>query len=70
MQAPTIPADTYIADETYHALKEALAPFVTVPPERCGCDAATFIVETLGEIGDIWPRSVWTMRKRPKSLPP
>lgn len=55
MQAP---ADIYIADETYHALKAELARSITVPPERCGCDADTFVVETLGEVGGIWPVSV------------
>lgn len=57
MQMTTIPNDTYLHDATYHSLKDALAKVVTVPPERWGCDAETFIVEVLGEFG-VWPKSV------------
>ena len=57
------PRDTYLADSTYHALKEALARTVSVPPDRFGCDADSYVVETLGEVGGIWPESVLADRE-------
>lgn len=52
------PADTYLPDTAYHALKNALAHMVAQPFDAEGTDAQTEVVRILGETGGIWPVSV------------
>ncbi|MDE4096664.1 hypothetical protein [Phaeobacter gallaeciensis] len=54
MQAPTIPADTYLEDETYAALRAELVRLINEQPY----DPDTAVVTALGEVGGIWPTSV------------
>lgn len=54
----TTPADTYVTDATYHALKSALARLVAQPFDREGTDPETEVIAALGEVGGIWPQSV------------
>ncbi|MBR9651673.1 hypothetical protein [Thalassovita aquimarina] len=52
MQAP---ADTYLDDKTYAALRAELAHLIALPLVH---DADTEVVRILGEVGGIWPQSV------------
>ena len=50
-----IPTDTYITDETYHALKAELAQMFATPFVH---DPETEVIRILGEVGGVWPQSV------------
>lgn len=52
MQAP---ADTYIDDATYAALRAELGHLIALPLVH---DPDTEVVRILGEVGGIWPHSV------------
>ena len=49
------PTDTYITDETYHALKAELAQMIAMPFVH---DPETEVIRILGETGGVWPQSV------------
>lgn len=65
MQAPTIPADIYLDDKTYAALRAELTHLIALPLVH---DPETELVRVLGEIGGIWPRSVMDGAEREEKL--